>query len=462
MPKYFILLALCSGTCFFSCDDGHREQPNIIIINVDDLGYKDLGFMGSKYYETPHIDSLSRLGMRFTNGYAAASNCAPSRACLMTGRWSTFHGIYTVGSSQRGESKDRKLIPTVNTTTLTEKEKVLPRVLQQNGYFSIHSGKWHIGENPLDYGFDVNIGGGKSGLPMSYYAPFGNINLDGDGNLTDLIMEKTIHLLDSVKQPFFLNYAPYAVHVPIQPIPGLLPKYQSKQPSAGQKNAGYATMIENLDRNIGLLISALKRNKLFDNTLIIFTSDNGGHFAITRQYPLRAGKGSYYEGGIREPFFFILRKRIKENTVSDVPITNLDLLPTIMDFAGISKDQFKVDGTSIRPVLEEEVVELDRPLFWHFPIYLETYDAGENEDRDSLFRTRPGSVVRYGPWKLHYYFEDNEVELYNLDDDIGERNDLSESNAQKVEELTGYLDSWWKETNAPIPGELNAEYQEPK
>jgi arylsulfatase A-like enzyme len=271
---------------------------------VDDLGYKDLGFMGSKYYETPHIDSLSRLGMRFTNGYAAASNCAPSRACLMTGRWPTFHGIYTVGTSQRGESKDRKLVPTENVTMLAEKEKVLPRILQQNGYFSIHAGKWHIGENPLDYGFDVNIGGGKSGLPMSYFPPYGNIDLDGDGNLTDLIMEKTIRLLDSVKQPFFLNYAPYAVHVPIQPIPDLLLKYQNKKPSAGQKNAEYATMIENLDRNIGLLISALKRNKLFDNTLIIFTSDNGGHFAITRQYPLRAGKGSYYEGGIREPFFF--------------------------------------------------------------------------------------------------------------------------------------------------------------
>jgi arylsulfatase A-like enzyme len=221
-------------------------------------------------------------------------------------------------------------------------------------------------------------------------------------------------------------------------------------------------MIENLDRNIGLLISALKRNKLFDNTLIIFTSDNGGHFAITRQYPLRAGKGSYYEGGIREPFFFIFRNRIKKNTVSDVPITNLDLLPTIMDYAGINKDHFKVDGTSIKPVLEEEVVELDRPLFWHFPIYLETYDVDDNEDRDSLFRTRPGSVVRYGPWKLHYYFEDNEVELYNLDDDIGERSNLSQSNPQKVEELTGYLSNWWKETNAPIPGEINTEYKKPK
>jgi len=461
MTKYLVLALFILGISCSSNDSSNQVvKPNVILINVDDMGWRDLGYMGSTYYETPNIDKLSKLGMQFSNGYASAANCAPSRASLMTGKWTTSHGIYTVGTSQRGESKHRKLIPTENSTTLSEEHIVVPEVLKKEGYSTIHAGKWHLSNNPLDFGFEINIAGGHNGHPKSYYPPYGNIEMDGDKMLTDMIMEKTIQVLDTVTKPFFLNYAPYAVHTPIQPIPDLLSKYENKPASKGQDNAAYATMIENLDRNIGLLIATLKRRNLFDNTLIIFTSDNGGLFGITKQHPLRAGKGSYYEGGIREPFFFVWKDRIEPNTKSDIPITNLDIFPTILACAGINEPKFDLDGTSLRPIVDGSVLELNRPLFWHFPIYLQAYNVHANENRDSLFRTRPGSVIRYGKWKLHYYFENNEVELYNLEEDIGERKNLSETESATKEELLAYLEKWWKDTKAPIPNELNPEYQE--
>lgn len=437
-------------------------KPNIIIINVDDMGWRDVGFMGSEYYETPNIDQLSKSGMIFTNAYAASANCAPSRASLMTGKWAPRHGIYTVASSERGASKHRKLIPTKNITTLSKKHEIIPEILNQNGYITCHAGKWHLSENPLEYGFDLNIGGGHNGHPSSYYPPYNNVNIVGKNNqnLTDLIMEKTLKFMDTVSHPFFLNYAPYAVHTPITPINSLLEKYNQKPTWNGQNNPKYATMVENLDRNIGLLITTLKERGLFDNTLIVFTSDNGGLYGITNQHPLRAGKGSYYEGGIREPFFFVMKDKIKAKSKSDIPITNIDLFPTILEYAGIKNDQSKYDGINLSPILEKKVDELDRPLYWHFPIYLQAYNAHDNENRDSLFRTRPGSVIRYGNWKLHYYFENDEVELYNLAEDIGERNNLVKKEPEKTEELLNYLKKWWNETNAPIPRNINPAYED--
>ncbi|GAL89767.1 sulfatase [Jejuia pallidilutea] len=434
--------------------------PNIIIINVDDMGWKDVGFMGSEYYETPNIDYLSSLGMVFTNGYASASNCAPSRACLMTGQWTPRHGIYTVSPSTRGNSEDRKLIPIKNTHTLSPKHKTLPQVLSENGYVTCHAGKWHLSDNPLEYGFDVNIAGGHNGLPRSYYPPYKNVKIEKGNSqyLTDLVMENALKFVDTVQKPFYLNYSPYAVHVPIMAVDSIVPKYEKKSPWNGQGNAAYASMVDNLDRNIGLLVKKLKERSLFDNTLIVFTSDNGGLYGITKQKPLRAGKGSYYEGGIREPFFFVLNGKIQPNTRSDVPITNLDVFPTVLKYAGIDVARLHLDGHSLAPVLEEEVKIFERPLFWHFPIYLQAYNVNDNENRDPLFRTRPGSVVRKGHWKLHYYFEDDAIELYNLFNDIGERHDLAKTNPKKVKELLNILKKWWKETNAPIPKTKNPEY----
>lgn len=448
---------------YSSCDSQPKNniKPNILIINIDDMGWKDVGFMGSEYYETPNIDYLASRGMVFTNGYAASANCAPSRACLMTGLWTPRHGIYTVNSSERGESKDRKLIPTPNTTILAPEHDIIPKVLKRNGYKTCHAGKWHLSKNPLEYGFDINIGGGHNGLPSSYYPPYKNVKIEKGNSqyLTDLVMENALKFVDTISSPFFLYYSPYAVHTPIMPVDSLLPKYKKKTPWNGQGNPEYATMVDNLDRNIGLLINTLKDRNLFDNTLIVFTSDNGGLYGITKQKPLRAGKGSYYEGGIREPFFYVYHDKIKPNTKSEVPITNLDIFPTILKYAGVEDTQLELDGDNLSSVLEGKTKTLERPLFWHFPIYLQAYNKSDNENRDSLFRTRPGSVIRKGDWKLHYYFEDDGVELYNLSEDIGERINLVLQETKKKDELLSELKSWWHSTNAPIPNELNPSYE---
>jgi arylsulfatase A-like enzyme len=219
-------------------------------------------------------------------------------------------------------------------------------------------------------------------------------------------------------------------------------------------------MVENLDRNIGLLVDMLKKRKLFDNTFIIFTSDNGGYYGkITMQKPLRAGKGSYYEGGIRVPFFFLWKDRISPGKDTQTTISHLDIFPTIMDLVGDDNMVNELDGHSLLSLTTKKTTLKERSFFWHFPIYLQGYDIKDNENRDSLFRTRPGSVIRKGDWKLHYYFEDNDVEVFNLKDDIEERNNLAEVNNVKKQELLDELKAWWKKTDAPIPTEVNSYYK---
>lgn len=439
----------------------NADRPNIILINIDDMGWRDVGFMGSKYYETPNIDRLAGKGMIFTNAYAAAANCAPSRACLMSGEWTPRHGIYTVENSDRGKSNDRKLIPTPNTATLASNISVIPEILKRAGYATCHAGKWHLTNDPLQRGFDVNIGGSHAGNPGSYYPPYKNVpSLDAPSieyYLTNLIMDKTLDFVKSVKEkPFFLYYAPYAVHTPIQPVKSLLSKYENKPEWNGQNNAEYATMVENVDAQIGRLINLLVSSGKLENTFILFISDNGGLYKVTKQWPLRAGKGSAYEGGIREPMFAFWKGKIAEGTKSDVPVTNIDFFPTILDIAGIKKPSDKIlDGQSLLPLLTNKGTIEERPLFWHFPVYLE---GGNKETQDTIFRTRPGSSVRLGDWKLIQYFENNDLELYNLKDDIGEKINRATSDPQKIKELLGLLVKWRKETNAPVPTELNPEY----
>jgi len=455
---YRILIFLIFLIFIFSgCSNFQQsEKPNIIIINIDDLGWQDLGFMGSEFYETPNIDALSERGIVFTNGYSAASNCSPSRACLMTGKWTTRHGVYTVGSSERGKSKDRKLIPTKNNPYLSNDFTIFPEILQKNGYSTCHAGKWHLTNNPKEKGFDVNIGGGKNGHPKSYYPPYGNVDLEANNGeyLTNLIMSKAIEFVKSANDPFFLYYSPYAVHTPIQPVDSLMEKYNSKPTINGQNNAAYASMIENLDRNIGLLISTLEKLELMKNTCIIFTSDNGGLYGVTNQMPIRAGKGSYYEGGIRVPFFFVWEGKFNAGLQNHIPITNLDIFPTILEIAGMKLNDFVLDGQSLWPMLTDSFNLEPRPLFWHFPIYLEAYNKTNNQNRDSLFRTRPGSVIRFGDWKLHHYYEDGGVELYNLIEDISEQQNLVDDYPKKVEELLLLLNHWREKTNAPIPKKI--------
>ena len=459
----YLTLPILLSFLFLQCanvENKPTSKPNVVLINIDDLGWSDLGYMGSEFYSSPNIDWLASQGMRFTNGYATASNCAPSRACMLTSKWSPRHGVYTVSPSARGKAEHRKLIPIKNTKTLDKKFRILPKILKENGYINCHAGKWHLSDDPLQYGFDKNIGGNHAGHPKSYYPPYKNVDLDAPvgKNLTDLVMEKAIEFVNETESPFFLHYTPYAVHTPIQTIDSLRYKYENKTPWQGQSNVDYATMIENVDRNIGDLINALREKDQLDNTIIIFSSDNGGLAGVTFNKPLRAGKGSYYEGGIRVPMIFYWKNNIEANSSSDYPISNLDFLPTLLDALEFEEDMSNYDGHSILNVLRGGEPKLERKLYWHFPFYLQAYQVYKKETRDSLFRTRPGSVIRKGDWKLHHYFEDDGIELYNLKEDIGEKNDLTESHPEKREELYAELNQWRKEINAPIPTELNPEY----
>lgn len=455
--RYFLpfLLVFFTLTAF---GQSKNAKPNIILINIDDMGWKDVGFMGSNYYQTPFLDSLAKRGMIFDNAYATAANCAPSRASMLSGLWSPRHGILTVASSERGKSEDRKIIPIQNTNFLDPGFVTFPQLLQQAGYKTLHAGKWHISSSGTDFGFDYSIGGGTNGAPQSYLPPYGNVNLEGneDEYLSNAIMAQTIGKLDHLQPPYLLYYSPYAVHTPIQGLPDLAKKYVDKPSTIGQNNPDYASMVENLDRNLSLLFASLGEKDLLQNTLIIFTTDNGGLKGVTNQPPLRSGKGSYYEGGIRVPMLFVWEGKIKSSTNS-TPITQLDFYPTLLAAAEI-KSELTIDGANLLPLLEGKEELEERPLFWHFPIYLQAYQEGDTEIRDPLFRTRPGAVIRLGKWKLHYYFENKEIELFDLEADISEKNDLSKSNPAQAAKLMGILSNWWASVDAPIPSQINPEY----
>lgn len=467
IKKYIWALLVC--VISLGCSSKKKPQkvtnmPNIVYINVDDLGWKDVGFMGSTYFETPNINKLSKEGMVFTQGYAAAANCAPSRACLMSGQNTPRHGVYTVSPSTRGHSKTRKLIPIKNTNHLTNEMITMAEIFKMAGYTTGTFGKWHVTKNPLNDGFDVNIGGNHRGNPgkKGYDAPYNdlpNLELAPEGeNLTDRLSTEAINFVKKNKDiPFFLYLPYYAVHTPLMGKAELIKKYESKGGSNGQDNPVFAAMVENVDTNIGRLLSTIDKLNLSDNTIIIFTSDNGGIRAISSQDPLRSGKGSYYEGGTRVPYIIKWPNTIKAGSTNTTPIVNLDFFPTFMDILGVKLPEKILDGKNIYPLLKGNKIE-DRPLFWHFPIYLQAYNQSKDDGRDPLFRTRPGSTVLYKKWKLHHYFEDNDLELYNLENDLGERNNLANSNPIKTQELLTLLNNWRHEVNAPIPSELNPEY----
>ena len=442
---------------------GAREKtnPNIVFIVIDDLGWSDVGFMGNPVYDTPNLDKLSSESIVFNNAYAPAANCAPSRACIFSGKNTPKHGIYTVGSSERGESKTRKLIPTTNITTLEENFVTIAEALKKNGYTTATMGKWHLGDDPKTQGFDVNIGGSHAGHPKSYFSPYKNKALkDGEEGeyLTDRLTNEAIGFMKSNKdKPFFLYLPYFTVHTPLQGKEHLVSKYKAKLGSDKRFNAKYGAMVESMDENVGKLLRKLKDLNIDENTLVIFMSDNGGLASVSSQFPLRAGKGSYYEGGIRVPFFVKWPSKIKKYRIDKTPITGLDIFPTLMDVVNDSTS-YDLDGVSLLPLLTKNKALEERPLFWHFPVYLQGVNPKKDQARDTLYRTRPGSVIRKGKWKLHEYFEDNTLELYNLEVDVREQNDVSKDNIEKVKELHNELKAWRNRVNAPVPTELNPEY----
>ena len=439
------------------------QKPNIVYIMADDLGWMDTGAYGSEFYETPNIDRLANMGMLFTNAYAGAANCAPSRACLMTGQNTPRHGIYTVANSDRGDSRTRKLIPTVNKIALADSVTSLAKMLKGQGYSTGNFGKWHLSENPLKYGFDVNVAGDHRGNPGSdgYFAPY-NVNgleeaKEGE-NLTDRLTYEAIQFMKNHREvPFFAYLSYYAVHTPLATTDDLKKKYIKKGGNLLQNNATYAGMIETLDKNLGKLIAFLKEENLLETTLIVFTSDNGGIRDISSQDPLRAGKGSYYEGGIRVPFIFSWKGQIQSNTTNETAITNLDIFPTLMEVSGAKSLNKLLDGNSLVSALSGKSMP-ERDLFFHFPIYLQAYNMKTDDGRDPLFRTRPGTVVISGKWKLHQYFEDGSLELYNLENDIGERNNLIDNQPEVLKKLLQKIEVWRKNVDAPIPTKTNLDY----
>ncbi len=468
--RYFFSIILLLGAILLvaGCNSFHKKvkKPNIILILADDLGWKDAGFMGSKYYETPALDALAASGMSFTNAYANAANCAPTRACLLTGLYTPRHGIYTVNSSARGKSAFRKLIPIENTSILDTSFVTIAEVLKANGYTSSSIGKWHLGNDsiglPQSQGFDENIGGYHLGHPKSYFSPYENPYLpDGQEGeyLTDRLTWEAIDFIERNKDnPFFLYLPHYAVHTPIQARDSIIEIFRNKEADGKHCKPEYAAMIKSLDDGIGKLVKKIEELEISENTIIIFMSDNGGLGLVTGMEPLRGSKGMLYEGGIRIPFIVSWAGKIKPSTISDIPVAGTDLFPTILKLARIKPPkELVMDGVNLKRILLKGKEILQRPLYWHFPAYLERHKGIKG-----VWRSGPASAVRIGDWKLIEFYEDSVIELYNLKEDIGETNDLSDKYPEKKDELYKLLNDWRKETNAPVPTETNPEFDELK
>jgi arylsulfatase A-like enzyme len=436
---------------------------NVIYINADDLGYMDLGYTGSQFYESPNIDRLAKEGMIFNQAYAPAANCAPSRASCMSGKDVTRHGVYTVGSSSRGKAEHRKLIPIENADKgfLGSEHMTMAEVFKSKGYKTIHLGKWHLSDDPTSRGFDINIGGTKDGGPYrgGYLSPYQYPNCEAkeEGRfLTDHLGDEAVSFIEKhTEQPFFMYFSTYAVHGPIQGKPELVEKFKNKQGNDAQNGPEMAALIQSLDENIGRLVEAIKRLGISERTMVLFSSDNGGVYSYSRQWPLRAGKGSYYEGGIRVPLWVWWPSKVSPGE-SEVPVSGIDFFPTFLEAAQLQRPEgLQLDGLSLMPILSGKGGLIDRALYWHFPIYLQ---RGNEQTRDPWFRTRPGSAMRYGKWKVQEYFEDGHVELYNLEEDPSETKNCAKRYPEILAIMQKKLNAWRDDRKAPIPRELNPKY----
>jgi len=449
----------------YSTDANQRgtDKPNVVLILIDDLGWRDLGYMGSKFYETPNIDKLSGQGIIFTNAYAACAVCSPTRASIQTGRYPARLGVTdwirarfqitgtnVVAPPPFEENGANKLRTPSNPFWMELSEVTIAEVLKKSGYFTCHIGKWHLGTDdyyPEKQGYDVNIAGCDMGQPVNYFDPYTDKNGVGFPNLKsrlpgeyleDRLSSELKTIIQTHKdKPFFINMCNYAVHTPLMAKPELIKKYESKKAVDGQKNVVYAAMIESMDQAVGNLMNTLKDNNLLENTIVFFLSDNGGLIGPTDNSPLRSGKGYPYEGGIRIPMIVSWPGKIKSGLVNDLPITTVDLLPTICALTKSPLPKTELDGRDISPSFEGK--ELDHvPLYWHFP----HYRGGD---------VVPYSIIRDGDWKLIKRYEGKTFELFNLSNDFEEKEELSGKFPEKVKELDLKLQRWLKKTNAKMP-----------
>ncbi len=449
-----------------------NKPPNFVFILADDLGWKDLGCYGSTFYETPNLNALAADSMRFTNAYAACPVCSPTRASILTGKYparmatTDWFGAPQPDRIGNHRTKDKPLLPAAYNEQVALEEVTVAEALRDSGYHTFFAGKWHMGGEgflPEDQGFDVNKGGHHRGSPPGgYFAPYKNPKLE-DGpegeHLPGRLARETVQFIESHRDEPFLAYLSfYSVHTPLQTTPELEEKYAEKAKGVAgprwgeegdrklrliQDHAVYGGMVEAMDSAVGSVLDTLSRLRLDDNTVVIFMSDNGGLSTSeghpTSNLPLRAGKGWLYEGGIREPMIIRWPGVTKSGSVCDVPVTSTDFYPTMLDMAGVPRRPSQhVDGVSLVPLLKQDGALPERPLFWHYPHY-------GNQGGS------PGAAVRLGDWKLIEFFEDGRAELYNLRDDVGERNDLAPTQPEKTRDLAGLLHAWQKDAGARFP-----------
>lgn len=472
---FFTVISACSQL------DSSDESLNVIVIHVDDLGWADLSVQGSTYYETPHIDGLASKGIRFTDAYSAASVCSPTRAALLTGRsparigitdWirSEFQGG-TIPDDRKNPTEyigetDKQLLTPPNPLWMEHDEITIAEILKEAGYNSTHIGKWHLGSDdwyPESQGFDFNIGGTDFGQPPSFFDPYYNerqgyietLEPRNKGEyLTDREADEALAFIrEHQNQPFFLHFANYAVHTPIQAKEETIERFKSK-PKTNQRDPVYAGMVYSVDQAVGAIINQLKELNLFDKTLIIFTSDNGGLIdqngdRFTDNSPLRSGKGYPYEGGIRVPMIINWPGVVKPASISYEPVSSIDIMPTIVDAVGLSLPEDRpIDGLSLVEHIVtggQELIDRDA-LIWHFPHYRQGHTIP------------PYSIIRSGKWKLLKWWEGPTFELFNLLEDIGEQNNLVDEMPDKVDELNTMLNEKLKDMNAKLPRK-NPDYE---
>jgi arylsulfatase A-like enzyme len=450
------------------------RPPNIVLILADDLGWADLGCYDADLLETPHLDRFAREAVRFTDAYAM-SVCSPTRAMLLTGKHAARLHITIWAEGSLSGPKNRKLLQARSLHDLPHAETTLARRLHDAGYLTALVGKWHLGDAdhyPETHGFDVNIGGTRWGAPETFFWPYrgkGRFGTDfryvphleygREGEyLTDRLTEEALHVIDRAgDKPFFLYLAHHAPHTPIEARADDVKQFEKKlRPGLKHQNAVYGAMVKSLDDSVGRVLAHLKERRLDENTIVVFTSDNGGYIGVDRRSgqtapvtnntPLRSGKGSLYEGGIRVPLLIRWPGVAAKGAVCKAPVLLADLCPTLAAAGGAPIDaRTELDGVDLAPLLKDPTATLRREaLYFHYPHYYET--------------TTPVGAVRMGEWKLLEYFEDDRVELYNLKDDLGEKSDLSRRMPDKVEKLRKRLHAWRKAVDAAMPTP-NAEFK---
>ncbi len=459
----------CAQPAKPSAPQNMAQRPNIVFILADDLGYKDLGCYGSTFYDTPNIDALAKQGALFTDGYAACPVCSPTRASLMSGQYQQRTGVTDwVGSPQPDKWKrNTKSLPAPYTEELPLDTVTMGEMLKSVGYTTGYFGKWHLGPEgywPENQGFDVNKGGWSKGQPNGpghYFSPYGNPRLpDGPAGelLPDRLSSEACKFIeDNRDKPFLAYLAFYEVHGPLMTTEALEAKYKKRVADRGlktkwgkehdididvresQDHPVYAGMVNSMDTAAGKVLAKLKELGLDKNTIVVFTSDNGGVATSegwpTSNQPLRGGKGWLYEGGIREPLLVRWPGVTKPGSVVTVPVVSPDFYKTFMDMAGAKAPANQpLDGIDLKPILQRKRVA-ERPLFWEYPHYGNQGGA-------------PGAVVRLGNWKLINWFDDNKIELFNLSKDIGEKNNLAAQQPERVKRMLALLSDWKKRVGA--------------